>query len=60
MCFLEMHATHFYTNSFIKEKAQPHMHAVDRVLSGIPVHASNVALECDECEDEDRDEDRDE
>ena len=36
------------------------MHAVDRVLRGIPVHASNVALECDECEDEDSDEDRDE
>eukprot|EP00900_Chrysochromulina_parva_P009663 jgi/Chrpa1/18699/Chrysochromulina_OHIO_Genome00022198-RA len=36
------------------------MHAADRVLRGIPVHASNVALECDECEDEDSDEDRDE
>eukprot|EP00900_Chrysochromulina_parva_P012785 jgi/Chrpa1/21507/Chrysochromulina_OHIO_Genome00025727-RA len=36
------------------------MHAADRVPRGIPVHASNVALECDECEDEDSDEDRDE
>mgnify|MGYP000874477695 FL=1 len=34
--------------------------AADQVPRGIPVHASNVAHECDECEDEDSDEDRDE
>ena len=33
---------------------------MDQVPRGIPVHASNVALECDECEAEDSDEDTDE